>query len=140
MAVARRLGARRLERHHRHARHRRLAGASDAVGDGRLRPPQGIRGCQFGNGSDSAHLGQPFACNNKLIGAYAFLGTYMANTGADANEFCNNTTKVCSPRDSEGHGTHTTTTAGGDCVTSATLYGVERGPVCGIAPGAHIIT
>jgi subtilisin family serine protease len=45
---------------------------------------------------------------------------------------------VCSPRDSEGHGTHTTTTAGGDCVTTAVLYGVERGPVCGIAPGAHI--
>jgi hypothetical protein len=102
-------------------------------------PSQGLKGCQFGSGSDSAHLGQPFACNNKLIGAYAFMNTYMANTGADANEFCNNTTKVCSPRDSEGHGTHTTTTAGGDCVQSALLYGVQRGPVCGIAPGAHLI-
>jgi subtilisin family serine protease len=102
-------------------------------------PSQGIKGCQFGNGSDSAHLGQPFACNNKLIGAYAFMNTYMSINSADANEFCNDATNVCSPRDSEGHGTHTLTTAGGDCVTSAMLYGVERGPVCGIAPGAHVI-
>ena len=85
-----------------------------------------------------AHLGPTFACNNKLVGAYAKTATYMTAVGSNASEFCNNTTKVCSPRDSEGHGTHTTTTAGGDCVASAVLYGVERGPVCGIAPGAHI--
>jgi subtilisin family serine protease len=96
-------------------------------------------GCEFGDGSDSAHLGPAFSCNSKLIGAYAFTKTYMANVGADANEFCNPTTKICSARDSEGHGTHTTTTAAGDCVSSAVLYGVQRGPVCGIAPGAHVI-
>lgn len=101
-------------------------------------PAGGLKGCQFGDGSDAAHLGPTFACNNKLIGAYAKTATYMAVTGAGANEFCNNTTHTCSPRDSEGHGTHTTTTAAGDCVTSAVLYGVERGPVCGIAPGAHV--
>ena len=36
------------------------------------RRPAAVRGCQFGDGSDAAHLGPPFACNNKLIGAYAF--------------------------------------------------------------------
>jgi subtilisin family serine protease len=102
-------------------------------------PAGGLKGCQFGDGSDVAHLGPTFACNNKLIGAYAKTATYMANVGAGSAEFCNNTTHACSPRDSEGHGTHTTTTAAGDCVTSAMLYGVERGPVCGIAPGAHVI-
>jgi Subtilase family/PA domain len=101
-------------------------------------PAGGLKGCQFGDGSDTAHLGQPFSCNNKLIGAYSKMTTYMSAHGADANEFCNNSTHICSPRDSEGHGTHTTTTAGGDCVTSAVLYSVQRGPVCGIAPGAHI--
>jgi subtilisin family serine protease len=101
-------------------------------------PAGGLKGCQFGNGSDPK-LGPAFACNNKLIGAYAFTNTYMANVGSDGQEFCNDTTKVCSPRDSEGHGTHTTTTAAGDCVQSAVLYGVQRGPVCGIAPGAHVI-
>ncbi|MGZ4280466.1 MAG: S8 family serine peptidase [Gaiellaceae bacterium] len=101
-------------------------------------PAGGIKGCQFGDGSDVAHLGPTFACNNKLVGAYAKTATYMASIGSNGQEFCNNSTGVCSPRDSEGHGRHTTTTAGGDCVASAVLYGVERGPVCGIAPGAHI--
>ena len=101
-------------------------------------PAGGLKGCQFGDGSDTAHLGPTFACNNKLIGAYAKTATYMAVHGSDGFEFCNDSTDVCSPRDSEGHGTHTTTTAGGDCAASAILYGVQRGPVCGIAPGAHI--
>ena len=103
-------------------------------------PPGGLKGCQFGDGTDVGHLGPTFACNNKLIGAYAKTATYMAAVGSNGNEFCNNSSGVCSPRDSEGHGTHTTTTAGGDCVTSAVLYGVDRGPVCGMAPGAHIET
>ena len=102
-------------------------------------PAGGLKGCQFGNGMDVAHLGPTFACNNKLIGAYAFTQNYMANIGSNGSEFCNNGTGVCSPRDSEGHGTHTMTTAAGDCVASAVLYGAERGPVCGIAPGAHVI-
>ncbi|HWE82424.1 MAG TPA: S8 family serine peptidase [Gaiellaceae bacterium] len=101
--------------------------------------PLGNFHCDFGNGSDVAHLGPTFACNNKLIGAYNFTQTYMATLGSDGQEFCNNTTLECSVRDSEGHGTHTMTTAAGDCVTSAILYGVDRGPVCGIAPGAHVI-
>jgi subtilisin family serine protease len=96
--------------------------------------------CQFGDGSDTAKLGPVFNCNNKLIGAYAFLDTYLGINGSDgAKEFCDNSLGVCSPRDSEGHGTHTMTTAAGDCVASATLYGVNRGPVCGVAPGAHVI-
>ena len=104
-----------------------------------LPPVAHAAGCQFGDGSDVAHLGATFICNNKLIGAYAKTATYMAAVGANANEFCNNTTHQCSARDSEGHGTHTTTTAVGACVNSAILYGVERGPVCGIAPGARVI-
>ncbi len=104
-------------------------------------PAGGLRGCQFGDGSDVAHLGPTFTCNNKVIGAYAKTATYMANISPKpgADEFCNPGTGVCSPRDPEGHGTHTTTTAAGDCVASAILYGVERGPVCGIAPGARVI-
>jgi subtilisin family serine protease len=102
-------------------------------------PAGGLRGCQFGDGTDVAHLGATFDCNNKLIGAYAFTDTYMANTGAGADEFCNSLTLECSPRDAEGHGTHTTTTAAGDCVATAVLAGVDRGPVCGVAPGARVI-
>jgi hypothetical protein len=107
---------------------------------GSLGPPAGgLRGCSdFNTTADTAHLGPAFSCNNKLIGAYAKTATYMANIPSNGQEFCNNATGKCSPRDPEGHGTHTTTTAGGDCVASAIIYGVERGPVCGIAPGARI--
>jgi subtilisin family serine protease len=95
--------------------------------------------CDFGDGSDVAHLGPTFACNNKLIGAYNFTQTYMSIQNSDGQEFCNNTNHVCSARDSEGHGTHTMSTAAGDRVDHAVLYGVDRGPVSGIAPGAHVI-
>jgi subtilisin family serine protease len=100
--------------------------------------PAGTFGCQFGNGADPV-LGPAFACNDKLIGAYAFMATNMAVSPALAGEFCNNVTKVCSPRDAEGHGTHTSSTAAGSPVAAATLLGVNRGAVSGVAPGAHLI-
>ena len=103
-----------------------------------LPAPPGTYGCQFGTGLDPL-LGQPFTCNNKLIGAYAFTQTYMSVIGSVPGEFCNNATGQCSARDSEGHGTHTTSTAAGDVVDSAPLFGVERGPVAGVAPGAYVI-
>src|SRR4029078_12574775 len=84
-------------------------------------------------------LAQTFACTKKLIGASNFTQGYMASQNSDGQEFCNNTTHVCSARDSEGHGTHTSSTAAGDRVDHAVLYGVARGPVSGIAPGAHVI-
>ena len=102
-------------------------------------PPGGPYACQFGDGSDTAHLGPTFACNRKLVGAYAFTQTYMAVIGSDGQEFCNNTTGICSARDPEGHGTHTSSIAAGDRVNSAPLYGVERGPISGMAPGARVI-
>ena len=46
--------------------------------------------------------------------------------------------RQCSARDSEGHGTHTRRRPPAT-VTSADAVGVQRGPVCGIAPGARVI-
>ncbi len=102
-------------------------------------PPGGPYACQFGDGSDVAHLGSTFACNRKLVGAYAFTDTYMAVVGAEPGEFCNNDTGICSARDSDGHGTHTSSTAAGDRVDHAMLYGDDRGPISGMAPGARVI-
>ena len=104
-----------------------------------LPAPAASHACQFGDGSDVAHLGAAFTCNNKLVGAYAFTNTYMNIIGSDGHEFCNDTSKKCSTRDPEGHGTHTASTAAGDLVTNAVMYGVDRGPVSGMAPGAEII-
>ncbi|VAH42008.1 unnamed protein product [Triticum turgidum subsp. durum] len=59
-------------------------------------------------------------CNNKLIGAKSFI------TGDDR------------PFDFAGHGTHTSSTAGGNFITNASYHGVGMGTASGIAPGAHI--
>ena len=105
-----------------------------------LPAPVAPHACQFGDGSDTAHLGPAFNCNNKLVGAYAFTHTYLTAHGSDgAAEFCNQAALTCSARDSEGHGTHTASTAAGDLVTHAVMYGVDRGPVSGMAPGAEVI-
>ncbi|MBA3431922.1 MAG: S8 family peptidase, partial [Actinobacteria bacterium] len=100
--------------------------------------PGGTFDCDFGDGSDP-RLGAPFNCNDKLIGAHAFTDAYMMFIGALRGEFCNNETDECSARDANGHGTHTSTTAAGSPVDSARLIGIERGPISGIAPGAHVI-
>jgi subtilisin family serine protease len=100
--------------------------------NGILRPAGGPWACEFGDGGDD-----DFTCNDKLLGAYAFLDAYTTFNDVDPEDFCDGT--VCSARDSEGHGTHTATTAAGDYVTSAPIFGVDRGPVSGIAPGASVI-
>ena len=94
-------------------------------------------GCEFGDGSDPA-LGKPFTCNRKLIGAYAFTDTYMSVLRAVPGEFCDNRTGECSARNADGHGTHTASTAAG-APTTASVFGLPRGRVSGMAPGARII-
>lgn len=92
-------------------------------------PPVGTRACEFTGGSNP---GDPFTCNNKLIAAYRFMDTYDAVIGLEPTEFT-------TARDDNGHGTHTSSTAAGNAGVSATLLGVDRGIVTGIAPRAHVI-
>ncbi|MGZ8606666.1 MAG: S8 family serine peptidase [Actinomycetota bacterium] len=101
-------------------------------------PLPGPFGCEFGDGADPL-LGDPFTCNDKLVGAYAFTDTYLAVFDALPGEFCNNTTGVCSARDPDGHGTHTSSTAVGSPVADASIFGISRGAISGMAPGAHLI-
>jgi subtilisin family serine protease len=105
--------------------------------NGLPKPQGGPYKCQFGSGATAT--GPAFSCNNKLLGAYVFLNTNLQVNGSPGpSQFCTSG-GTCSARDSEGHGTHTATTAAGDKVNSAVMLGVDRGPTSGIAPGASII-
>jgi subtilisin family serine protease len=86
------------------------------------------RTCDFGD-NPLTPASDVFACNNKLIGGQAFLATYNAVIGAEVYQ---------SARDSNGHGTHTASTAAGNQVAAAPVLGVDRGPAQGIAPGAWV--
>lgn len=94
-------------------------------------PPGGPYGCDFGDTTWNPN-DAPFECNNKLIGAYDFLDTYKAYIGLLPDEFD-------SARDADGHGTHTTSTAAGNGGVEASIFGVPRGTISGIAPRAHVI-
>jgi subtilisin family serine protease len=89
------------------------------------------RSCVFGQpnplGNDA-----PFTCNNKLIGAYRFMSTYTAFIPLEAGEFR-------SARDDDGHGSHTASTAAGNGKVAATIFGVSRGIISGVAPRAHVV-
>lgn len=73
-------------------------------------------------------------CNNKLVGAKFFYKGYEAALGHAIDE----TKESKSPLDTEGHGTHTASTAAGSPVTAAGFFDYARGQAVGMAPGARI--
>ncbi len=100
---------------------------------GNLPPPGGPeRACDFGDNPLTPAI-DVFQCQNKLIGGQAFSDGYFDRPGRPAEPFPD------SARDSNGHGTHTTSTSAGNMLDEAPVFGVDRGPVHGIAPGAYIM-
>uniref|UniRef100_A0A0A9E7Q0 Uncharacterized protein n=1 Tax=Arundo donax TaxID=35708 RepID=A0A0A9E7Q0_ARUDO len=73
-------------------------------------------------------------CNNKLIGAKFFYKGYEAALGHAIDEM----KESKSPLDTEGHGTHTASTAAGSPVTGAGFFDYAKGQAVGMAPGARI--
>ncbi|KAB2018218.1 hypothetical protein ES319_D08G214200v1 [Gossypium barbadense] len=71
--------------------------------------------------------GANFTCNNKIIGGRYYNSENWYYEG-----------DLKSPRDSEGHGTHTSSTAAGDRVPGASYYGLANGTARGGVPGARI--
>nr|DAD48077.1 TPA_asm: hypothetical protein HUJ06_018014 [Nelumbo nucifera] len=68
-----------------------------------------------------------FSCNNKIVGARYF---NLSGPISDSD--------ILSPIDSEGHGTHTSSTVAGNVVKGASLYGIGKGTARGAVPSARI--
>ncbi|OMP00482.1 hypothetical protein COLO4_12647 [Corchorus olitorius] len=75
----------------------------------------------------------PSNCNKKLIGARYFSKGYLASGGK-----INQTEENLSARDDIGHGTHTASTAAGNLVPNASLFGLANGTAAGISYTARI--
>jgi subtilisin family serine protease len=101
-----------------------------ALGNPPPAPSGTPRVCKFGDNPLTA-ANDPFVCNRKLIGGQPFLATY--------NNLVGDEVYPDSARDSDGHGTHTTSTAAGNIVEHADPLGVDRGRISGVAPGAAIL-
>jgi len=88
-------------------------------------PPAGWAGaCEAGDGFAATD------CNNKLIGARFYVDGFGAANVVP--------TEFLSPRDSDGHGTHTATTAAGNDNVQAVLAGKPVAKISGIAPRARV--
>ncbi|XP_040381175.1 subtilisin-like protease SBT5.3 [Oryza brachyantha] len=73
-----------------------------------------------------------FKCNSKLIGARYFNKGHAAGTGVPLSD------AEMTPRDDNGHGTHTLATAGGSPVRNAAAFGYGYGTAKGGAPRARV--
>ncbi|KAL2484309.1 subtilase family protein [Forsythia ovata] len=87
-------------------------------------PPRWNGICQSGDAFNSSN------CNKKIIGARYYIKGYEAYYGP-----LNRTIDYLSPRDKDGHGTHTASTVGGRRVpNTSAIGGFARGTASGGAP------
>ncbi|XP_010675634.3 subtilisin-like protease SBT5.3 [Beta vulgaris subsp. vulgaris] len=76
-----------------------------------------------------------FRCNRKLIGARYFFKGYAEALRQEYNMTFNHSK---SPRDSDGHGSHTLSIAGGNIVSDVNVKGFGKGTAAGGSPRARV--
>jgi len=85
--------------------------------------------CQTGEGWSASD------CNNKIIGARYFNAAWGGSTALEALR----PWEFMSPRDYNGHGTHTSSTAGGNFGVPTTGPAAAFGEISGMAPRARLV-
>ncbi|KAK8620061.1 hypothetical protein V6N13_066546 [Hibiscus sabdariffa] len=85
---------------------------------------------------ESAPDFNPKLCNKKLIGARSFSKGYHMATGGGG--IYKKARQIESPRDKDGHGTHTASTAAGSHVGNASFLGYASGTARGMATHARV--
>ncbi|CAN4100063.1 unnamed protein product [Withania somnifera] len=102
--------------------------ADDVIVGGLSPVPSSWKGkCETGPGFPES------SCNRKIIGARIFYKGYEASHGP-----MDESKESKSPRDTEGHGTHTASTAAGSLVANASFYQYAKGEARGMAIKARI--
>ncbi|GAB2219241.1 hypothetical protein Drorol1_Dr00006874 [Drosera rotundifolia] len=81
---------------------------------------------------------KPSACNRKLIGARVFDKGIRAMMSSKAENEVEVEIEIDSPRDNNGHGTHTASTAAGALVRNVSLFGYASGTARGMATKARV--
>ncbi|MNQ20500.1 Minor extracellular protease vpr precursor [compost metagenome] len=98
-------------------------------------PPAAWKGsCQAGEGFTQDH------CNNKLLGAQYFNAVRLTETDKIQHwsEFTSPRDSIGDPNGEGGHGTHTSSTAGGNAGVPVTVNGSPLGAISGVAPRARL--
>ncbi|MEO3744080.1 S8 family peptidase [Plantactinospora sp. B5E13] len=90
------------------------------------RPDQAVIDAKW-KGTCDVGIEAPITCNNKVIGARWYAG--LADAFPD---------EYSSPRDRNGHGTHTASTAAGNHGVPASVAGQSLGEISGVAPAARL--
>ncbi|GAB2961325.1 hypothetical protein GCM10027280_57670 [Micromonospora polyrhachis] len=94
-----------------------------------------MRKADGGTFTGTCQTGEEFAatvCNEKVISARYFGDSWLKIVPPAKRK------DYVSPRDAQGHGTHTAGTAAGNTAVPVTERGVDFGQISGVAPGAKI--
>jgi hypothetical protein len=93
----------------------------------------GASACVTGPGFTTA------MCNNKLLGARFYGDAFYAGAASSGGAFtAHPTLEYKSPRDGDGHGSHTASTAGGNANVETAVNGTAVGAITGMAPRARL--